>query len=38
MHTRDLSDHPRYEAGGGIEEVARELGRDPEEFLALASN
>ncbi|MFT4958572.1 MAG: histidinol-phosphate aminotransferase, partial [Halobacteriales archaeon] len=38
MHPRDLSAHPRYEAGGGIEEVARELGRDPEEFLALASN
>jgi histidinol-phosphate aminotransferase len=38
MQPRDLSDHPRYEAGGGIEEVARELGRDPEEFLALASN
>ncbi|MFW5938738.1 MAG: histidinol-phosphate transaminase [Halanaeroarchaeum sp.] len=38
MQPRDLSDHPRYEAGGGIEEVARELGRDPETFLALASN
>jgi len=38
MQPRDLSDHPRYEAGGGIEEVARELGRDPDDFLALASN
>jgi histidinol-phosphate aminotransferase len=38
MHPRDLSDHVAYEAGRGIEEVARELGRDPSEFIKLASN
>ncbi|MFC6717685.1 histidinol-phosphate transaminase [Natrialbaceae archaeon GCM10025810] len=38
MHPRDLSDHVAYEAGRGIEEVARELGRDPSEFVKLASN
>jgi histidinol-phosphate aminotransferase len=38
MQTRDLSDHVEYEAGRGIEEVARELGRDPSEFVKLASN
>ncbi|MEE6209811.1 histidinol-phosphate transaminase [Salarchaeum sp. III] len=38
MHPRDLSDHVEYEAGRGIEEVARELGRDPSEFVKLASN
>jgi histidinol-phosphate aminotransferase len=38
MKPRDLSANPRYEAGGGIEEVARELGRDPDEFVALSSN
>jgi len=38
MHTRDLSDHVEYQAGRGIEEVARELGRDPSEFVKLASN
>ncbi|WP_207588969.1 histidinol-phosphate transaminase [Halomontanus rarus] len=38
MRPRDLSDHVAYEAGRGIEEVARELGRDPEEFIKLASN
>jgi len=38
MQPRDLSDHVAYEAGRGIEEVARELGRDPAEFVKLASN
>ncbi|MFC7165946.1 histidinol-phosphate transaminase [Halospeciosus flavus] len=38
MQPRDLSSHVEYEAGRGIEEVARELGRDPEEFVKLASN
>ncbi|GAA0658718.1 histidinol-phosphate transaminase [Salarchaeum japonicum] len=38
MHPRDLSDHVEYQAGRGIEEVARELGRDPSEFVKLASN
>ncbi len=38
MHPRDLSDHVAYQAGRGIEEVARELGRDPAEFVKLASN
>lgn len=38
MQPRDLSDHVAYEAGRGIEEVARELGREPDEFVKLASN
>jgi histidinol-phosphate aminotransferase len=38
MEPRDLSDHDTYEAGRGIAEVARELGRDPDEFVKLASN
>ena len=38
MEPRDLSDHVEYVAGRGIEEVARELGRDPSEFVKLASN
>ncbi|WP_049927192.1 histidinol-phosphate transaminase [Halopiger goleimassiliensis] len=38
MQPRDLSDHVAYEAGRGIEEVARELDRDPDEFVKLASN
>ncbi|PSQ38408.1 histidinol-phosphate transaminase [Halobacteriales archaeon SW_5_70_135] len=38
MDTRDLSAHVPYEAGRGIEEVARELGRDPDDLLKLASN
>ena len=38
MQPRDLSEHVAYEAGRGIEEVARELGREPEEFVKLASN
>ncbi|WP_336037554.1 histidinol-phosphate transaminase [Halobacterium yunchengense] len=38
MQLRDLSDHVEYRAGRGIEEVARELGRDPSEFVKLSSN
>jgi histidinol-phosphate aminotransferase len=38
MRPRDLSDHAVYEAGRGIEEVARELGFDPEELVKLSSN
>jgi len=38
MELRDLSDHVEYRAGRGIEEVARELGRDPGEFVKLSSN
>jgi len=38
MQPRDLSAHAEYRAGRGIEEVARELGRDPSEFVKLASN
>ncbi|MFB6218751.1 MAG: histidinol-phosphate transaminase [Halobacteriaceae archaeon] len=38
MEPRDLSEHVEYAAGGGIEEVARELGRDPAGFTKLASN
>ncbi len=38
MEPRDLSDHVPYRAGRGIEEVARELGLDPEELVKLSSN
>ncbi|WP_135302969.1 histidinol-phosphate transaminase [Haloarcula amylovorans] len=38
MEPRDLSAHTVYRAGRGIEEVARELGLDPEEMVKLASN
>ena len=38
MEPRDLSDHAEYRAGRGIEEVARDLGRDPGEFVKLSSN
>lgn len=38
MEPRDLSDHVEYVAGRGIEEVARELGRDPSTLVKLASN
>jgi len=38
MQLRDLSDHVEYRAGRGIEEVARELGREPGEFVKLSSN
>jgi len=38
MHPRDLSAHTAYEAGRGVEEVARELGLDPDELIKLSSN
>ncbi|MDL5360901.1 histidinol-phosphate transaminase [Halalkalicoccus sp. NIPERK01] len=38
MHPRDLSSHTAYEAGRGVEEVARELGLDPDSLVKLASN
>jgi histidinol-phosphate aminotransferase len=38
MQPRDLSDHVAYEAGRGIEEVARELGLDPGDLVKLSSN
>jgi histidinol-phosphate aminotransferase len=38
MRPRDLSAHTAYEAGRGIEEVARELGLDPEGLVKLSSN
>jgi len=38
MEPRDLSAHVAYEAGRGVEEVARELGLDPESLVKLSSN
>ncbi|MFB6302307.1 MAG: histidinol-phosphate transaminase [Haloferacaceae archaeon] len=38
MEPRDLSAHTRYVPGRGAEEVARELGMDPEDLLELSSN
>jgi len=38
MDPRDLSTHTVYRAGRGIEEVARDLGKDPEDLIKLASN
>lgn len=38
MNTRDLSAHVPYRAGRGIEEVARELGLDPDGLVKLSSN
>ena len=38
MEPRDLSDNVEYVAGQGLEEVARELGRDPSAMVKLASN
>lgn len=38
MEPRDLAAHDEYRAGRGVEEVARELGRDPDSFVKLASN
>jgi histidinol-phosphate aminotransferase len=38
MRPRDLSNHAVYEAGRGIEEVARELGIEPGELIKLSSN
>jgi len=38
MQPRDLSAHTPYRAGRGVEEVARELGVDPDELVKLSSN
>ena len=38
MQTRDLSEHEAYVPGEGIEEVARELGVDPDDLIKLSSN
>lgn len=38
MQPRDLSAHTVYRAGRGVEEVARELGMDPDDLVKLASN
>jgi histidinol-phosphate aminotransferase len=38
MEPRDLSSHIAYEAGRGVEEVARDLGLDSEELVKLSSN
>jgi len=38
MEPRDLSAHAVYRAGQGIEEVARELGLDPDDLVKLSSN
>jgi histidinol-phosphate aminotransferase len=38
MQPRDLSAHEAYVPGRGAEEVARELGMDPEELTKLSSN
>lgn len=38
MHPRDLSSHAVYRAGRGVEEVARDLGMDPDDLVKLSSN
>ena len=38
MDPRDLSTHTPYRAGRGVEEVARELGLDPDDLVKLSSN
>jgi histidinol-phosphate aminotransferase len=38
MEPRDLSAHTPYSAGRGVEEVARDLGLDPDDVLKLSSN
>ncbi|MFB6172421.1 MAG: histidinol-phosphate transaminase [Haloarculaceae archaeon] len=38
MQPRDLSAHVAYQAGRGVEEVARELGMDPDALVKLSSN
>jgi histidinol-phosphate aminotransferase len=38
MRPRDLSAHTAYEAGRGVEEVARERGLDPDDLVKLSSN
>jgi histidinol-phosphate aminotransferase len=38
MEPRDLTSHVAYEAGRGVEEVARDLGLDPDDLVKLSSN
>ena len=38
MNTRDLSANAPYVPGRGVEEVARDLGLDPDELVKLSSN
>ena len=38
MNPRDLSMHTPYRAGRGVEEVARDLGLDPDDLVKLSSN
>ena len=38
MNVRDLSAHMPYSAGRGIEEVARDIGLDPDDLVKLSSN
>ena len=38
MRPRDLSSHTAYEAGRGVEEVAHEVGLDPDDLIKLSSN
>jgi histidinol-phosphate aminotransferase len=38
MQPRDLSSHIEYVPGRGVEEVARDLGLDPDELVKLSSN
>jgi len=38
MQPRDLSNHAEYVPGRGVEEVARDLGLDPDEVIKLSSN
>ncbi len=38
MEPRNLSAHIPYSAGRGVEEVARELGLDPDDLVKLSSN
>ena len=38
MQPRDLSTHVEYVPGRGVEEVARDLGLDPDELVKLSSN
>ncbi len=38
MNTRDLSANIPYRAGRGVDEVARELGLDPDNLVKLSSN
>ena len=38
MEPRDLTAHGEYVAGRGVEEVARELGMEPDDLVTLSSN